>query len=399
MFAYSLLDFLAHGLLHASLMQIVMFTLIATHITIVSVTIYLHRCQAHRALELHPIASHFFRFWLWLTTGMVTREWTAIHRKHHAKCETEEDPHSPQRRGIWTVLLKGAELYRIESKNAETLREFGRGTPDDWLERHLYAKYSFLGITLLMVIDVALFGVIGFTVWAVQMLWVPFWAAGVVNGLAHYWGYRNFNCPDASANVFPLGILIGGEELHNNHHTFVTSAKFSVKWYEFDIGWFYLRVLCALRLAKIKRVAPKPKLDRHKSAPDFETLHAILLNRYEVMARYAKTFKRTYRQELARIKALDTKEKYLLIKSARQWLHAENTRLPMSHQTKLLQVFVHSHALQLFYELRDELNALWTRSNASREQLLQQLQHWCHRAEHSGIQALQEFAGRLRCYT
>lgn len=239
----AILDFVANGLLHASGWQIVIYTLVMTHITIVGVTLYLHRCQAHRALELHAIPSHFFRLWLWMTTGMVTKQWAAIHRKHHAKCETEEDPHSPQTRGIKKVMWEGAELYRAESKNDETMEKFGHGTPDDWLEHNVYSKYSWQGVGLMLIIDVLLFGAIGLTIWAVQMAWIPFWAAGVVNGLGHFWGYRNYDCVDASTNLFPIGILIGGEEMHNNHHTFGTSAKFSAKWYEFDVGWMYIRIL------------------------------------------------------------------------------------------------------------------------------------------------------------
>ncbi|HCE11112.1 MAG TPA: acyl-CoA desaturase, partial [Oxalobacteraceae bacterium] len=239
----SVLDFLANGLSRASGWQVAIYTLTVTHITIAAVTIYLHRCQAHRALDLHAVPSHFFRFWLWLTTGMVTKEWAAIHRKHHAKCETEDDPHSPVTRGIKKVLLEGSELYRAESKNLETMEKYGHGTPTDWIERNLYTKHSAMGVALMMVINVMLFGVIGVTVWAVQMIWIPIMAAGIINGIGHYWGYRNYECTDAATNVFPWGILIGGEELHNNHHTFGTSAKLSSKWYEFDIGWMYIRIL------------------------------------------------------------------------------------------------------------------------------------------------------------
>ncbi len=394
----SLLNFLAHGLMNWSAWKIVLFTLVVTHITIIGVTVYLHRCQAHRSLEVHPVISHMFRFWLWLTSGMVTGQWAAIHRKHHAKCETEEDPHSPQTRGIWKVLLEGAELYRAESKNQETMRRYGHGTPNDWLEHNLYSKHSVLGVSLMMIIDISLFGAVGLTVWAAQMIWIPFWAAGVVNGLAHFWGYRNFDSADASANIFPWGIVIGGEELHNNHHAFATSAKLSSKWYEFDIGWMYICVLRALRLAKVKKVARAPKLQAAKSVLDLESLQAVLANRYDVMARYAKTAKRVYSQELTRLKEVGVKEKYLLVKGARKWFHAQEARLSSLQQAQLSQVFANSHALQTFYELQRDLTALWERSHASREQLLQQLQNWCQRAEASGIKSLQEFAHRLRRY-
>ncbi|MBB5419022.1 DesA family fatty acid desaturase [Paraburkholderia atlantica] len=394
----SLLDFLAHGLLHFSWWQLVVYTLIVTHITIIGVTVYLHRCQAHRALDLHPVASHFFRFWLWMTTGMLTGQWAAIHRKHHAKCETEEDPHSPQTRGIWKVLLEGAELYRTEAKNEETMRKFSHGTPNDWIERNVYTKYPILGVSLMMVINVALFGVVGLTIWAVQMVWIPFWAAGVVNGLAHFWGYRNFNSSDASTNIFPWGIIIGGEELHNNHHTYATSAKLSNKWYEFDIGWMYIRIMQAFRLAKVKKIAPTPRLTTGKLVLDQDTLQAVLANRYEVMERYAKAIKRAYRQELAHLKEVGAREKYQVMRGARSWFHKEEAGLNEPQRLQLPQIFASSQKLKTYIDMRNELAAMWERSNASREQLLAQLQDWCHRAEESGIKALQDFAMRLRRY-
>ena len=260
----AVLVFLSNGLIGASGWEVFWYTMLFTHLTIAGVTIYLHRCQAHRALELHALPSHFFRFWLWLTTGMITREWAAVHRKHHAKCETEEDPHSPVTRGIKKVLLEGSELYRTESKNMETVEKYGHGAPNDWIERNLYTKHSALGVALMLIIDVLLFGAIGVTVWAVQMLWIPITAAGIINGIGHYWGYRNYDCADAATNIIPFGILIGGEELHNNHHTFGTSAKLSSKWYEFDIGWMYIRILEIMGLAKVKKIAPAPKFDREK---------------------------------------------------------------------------------------------------------------------------------------
>ena len=375
-----------------------LYTLVATHITIIGVTVYLHRCQAHRALELHPVVSHFFRFWLWMTTGMLTGQWAAIHRKHHAKCETEEDPHSPQTRGIWKVVLEGAELYRSEAKNEETMRKFSHGTPNDWMERNVYTKYPILGVSLMMVLNVALFGVVGLTIWAVQMVWIPFWAAGVVNGLAHWWGYRNFNSSDASTNIFPWGIIIGGEELHNNHHTYATSAKLSNKWYEFDIGWMYIRIMSAFRLAKVKKIAPTPRLTSGKLVLDQDTLQAVLANRYEVMARYGKALKRAYRQELAHLKEVGAREKYQVMRGARSWFHKEEAGLDEPQKRQLPQIFANSQKLKTYIDMRNELAAMWERSNASRDQLLIQLQDWCHRAEQSGIKALQDFAMRLRRY-
>ena len=394
----SSLEFFANGLLDFSWWQILLFTLVMTHITIIGVTVYLHRCQAHRALELHPVVSHFFRFWLWATTGMLTGQWAAIHRKHHAKCETEEDPHSPQTRGIWKVLLQGAELYRSEAKNEETMRKFSHGTPNDWMERNVYTRYPILGISLMMVVDVALFGIVGLSVWAVQMIWIPFWAAGVVNGLAHWWGYRNFNSADASTNIFPLGILIGGEELHNNHHTYATSAKLSNKWYEFDIGWMYIRIMSAFKLAKVKKIAPTPRLSASKSVLDHDTLQAVLSNRYEVMARYGKAVKRAYRQEMSKLKDAGAREKYQVMHGARKWVHKDEAGLDEPQRKQLPELLSDNHKLRTYIELRQDLSAMWDRSNASREQLLVQLQDWCHRAEQSGIKALQDFALRLRRY-
>ncbi len=376
----------------------VLTTLALTHITIASVTIYLHRHQAHLALDLHPVASHFFRFWLWLTTGTVTKEWTSIHRKHHAKCETAEDPHSPQVLGIKKVLLEGAELYRKEARNQETLDKYGRGTPDDWLERNLYSKHSMLGIVLMLAIDVLLFGPIGITVWAVQMIWIPVTAAGIINGAGHYWGYRNFQPADASTNIVPWGILIGGEELHNNHHAYIGSAKLSNKWYEFDIGWLYIRSLAALGLAKIKRVAPKVHLDTAKTACDLATLHAVMANRYEVMAKYAKSLKKTYREEIAQLKLRMPDLGKVDLKRVMHWLHVDVNVLSEQERLKLGLVFQTSQKLNIAYTLRQDLIAIWQRSTATKEQMVRDLEEWCHRAETSGIEALQQFSRRLRYY-
>lgn len=393
-----LLDFAANGLTRATGWQVFIFTMVVTHLTIVSVTIFLHRCQAHRALDLHPLPSHFFRFWLWLTTGQVTKEWAAIHRKHHAKCETAEDPHSPVTRGIKKVLLEGAELYRAESKNLETLEKYGHGTPNDWIERNLYTKYSWQGVGVMLVIDLMLFGVIGLTVWAVQMMWIPVTAAGIINGIGHYWGYRNYECADAATNIIPLGILIGGEELHNNHHTFATSAKLSSKWYEFDIGWMYIRMLEMVHLAKVKKIAPAPKFAQGKAVADFETLQSVIANRYDVMAKFAKSFKRTWHEEVVLLKEKAQLEADFL-KSSKKLLQREPTKLEAPQKLQLNELFVHSKALQTMHEMRVELGAIWERSHFTRDQLLQQLQDWCARAEASGIKALQEFSFRLRSYS
>jgi stearoyl-CoA desaturase (Delta-9 desaturase) len=391
------IDFLMNGFAGATSWQIVAYTLIVTHITIASVTIFLHRCQAHRALDLHPVASHFFRFWLWLTTGQITKEWAAIHRKHHAKCETAEDPHSPVTRGIRKVLLEGAELYRAESRNRETIEKYGHGTPDDWLERNVYTKYNWQGVGLMLIIDIALFGVIGLTVWAIQMLWIPVTAAGIINGIGHYWGYRNYDCPDAATNIIPFGILIGGEELHNNHHTFGSSAKLSSKWYEFDIGWMYIRLLELMRLAKVKKVAPAPSFAPEKTIADFATLQSVITNRYDVMAKYATSLKRAWHDEVASLTG-KTQLDSSLLKTAKKLLQREPARLAAPQRQQLMELLAHSQALKTMHEMRIELAAIWERSQLNREQLLQQLQDWCARAEASGIQALRDFSMRLRSY-
>jgi stearoyl-CoA desaturase (delta-9 desaturase) len=369
----ALVDWLAHGFSGFNGWEVLLFTLVVTHITIAAVTIFLHRAQAHRALDLHGIPSHFFRLWLWLTTGMVTKEWVAIHRKHHAKCETVDDPHSPQTRGIKTVLLTGSELYRTEAKNVETIARYGHGTPDDWLERNLYERFSWQGVGLMLIIDLMLFGAIGAAVWAVQMLWIPITAAGIVNGIGHYWGYRNFEAADASRNVSPWGLVIGGEELHNNHHTYPTSAKLSVKPYEFDIGWAYIRCLEMLGLAKVRKTVPQLKLGEIKPVADNKTLEAIIANRYEVMANYARSMRR-----------------------ARRWLHRDDDKIPHDVKAHVAQAMAVSPYLAKLVAMREELRMLWTRTNVSAEQLVADLQAWLRKAEESGIAALQEFALRLR---
>jgi len=389
-----LVNLLSDGLTGASWWQIVLAALVMTHITIASVTIFLHRNQAHRSLDLHPIASHFFRFWLWMTTGMVTKQWTAIHRKHHAKCEQAEDPHSPQIYGIKKVFWEGAELYRAESKNEETMARYGHGTPDDWIERKLYTRHSALGISLMVIIDVLLFGAAGLAVWAVQMAWIPLWAAGVVNGIGHYWGYRNFEAADASTNLVPWGIIIGGEELHNNHHTYPTSAKFSVKPYEFDIGWVYISAMKAVGLASVKKTPPQLMLGEVKPVADEKTLEAIIANRYEVMARYAREMRAAAATELQTLKAKHSDAKVL--ETARRWLHRDDDKVPAEARAQVEQVRAASPVLTKMHAMREELRALWSSTTSSREQLAADLQAWCRKAEDSGIEALRQFSFKLR---
>ena len=386
------------GLLDLPWWGYVIAALALTHVTIASVTIYLHRCQAHRALELHPIASHFFRFWLWLTTGMVTKEWAAIHRKHHAKVETAEDPHSPQVYGINRVLWLGVFLYVKESFNKETMERYGHGTPDDWVERNVYTPHSILGLFLMGAINIAVFGLIpGMLILVTQIAWIPFWAAGVINGIGHFFGYRSYDdVADASTNIVPWGILIGGEELHNNHHAFAASAKLSSKWYEFDIGWMYICILESLGLATVKRLAPTPRFAHPKPSADLETLHAVISNRYDVLSRYAKSFRRTYAEELKRLRQWSPRDAEVLRSLKRALLRGQEAA--GSEGARLAEALKNSRALATAVAMRQELAALWERSSASKEQLLRQLQDWCRRAEASGVAPLVDFSQRLRSY-
>ena len=392
-----LIDFLDGGLLNLSWWQVIVATLLLTHVTIAAVTIFLHRSQAHRALDLHPAVALFFRTWLWLTTGMQTKEWVAIHRKHHAKCETPEDPHSPQTRGLKTVLWSGAELYMAEAQNAETLARYGHGTPNDWFERNVFSRFAWQGCGVMLVADVVLFGAAGLAVWAIQMIWIPFHAAGIINGIGHFWGYRNFDAPDASTNISPWGIWIGGEELHNNHHTYPTSAKLSNKWYEFDIGWLYIRILSVFGLAHVKKVAPRVKMGAARSQCDAELLQAVITHRYEVLARYASALKDTWLTELHALKnvAVERAEEWVKLKT---WLNLDAAGLPEPERARLSEAVKSSRVLSTVHSMREELTQLWARSSASREQLVRQLDDWCERAEASGIVALEQFSRRLRCY-
>jgi stearoyl-CoA desaturase (Delta-9 desaturase) len=389
---------LSQGLVQASWWQVLLVTLVFTHITIAAVTIYLHRSQAHRALDLHAIPSHFFRLWLWLTTGMVTKEWVAIHRKHHAKCETVDDPHSPVTRGIKTVLLTGSELYRAEAKVQETLDKYGHNTPDDWIERNLYTRYSWQGVGVMLIINLILFGAIGAAVWAVQMAWIPITAAGIINGIGHYWGYRNFEAVDASTNISPWGIIIGGEELHNNHHTYPTSAKLSVKPYEFDIGWAYIRAMEMVGLAKVRKTPPRLALGTVKPVADGQTLEAVIANRYEVMARYAAEMRRAVHGELERLRSegAENSMRWVNMRLAKSWLHRDDDKIPVGVKPQLQKVLGDSPKLAQLVAMREELRQLWTRTNVSAEQLVADLQVWCKKAENSGIAALQEFSFKLR---
>jgi stearoyl-CoA desaturase (delta-9 desaturase) len=401
--SYDWLALASHGLIDLRWWGYVVTALVLTHVTIASVTIFLHRGQAHRALDLHPAISHFFRFWLWLTTGMVTKEWVAIHRKHHARVETADDPHSPVTRGIDMVLWQGAELYRVESRNTETLDKYGLGTPDDWLERNIYTRFSWQGVGLMLAVNLVLFGPIGATIWAVQMAWIPFFAAGVINGIGHYWGYRNYAAADNSRNIVPWGILIGGEELHNNHHAYGSSAKFSSRWWEIDIGWVYVRTLAALKLATIRKVAPKLQVAGPKPVPDHVTLQAIITHRYAVATSYARSLKATCAAELVHLRERAKRGEFKRadvpsLKRVKQWLSTEPSALPPAERARLAVTLAASRQLQNIYAMREELSALWSRSTDSSEQLLARLQDWCRRAEMSGIDSLAHFSFMLKRY-
>jgi stearoyl-CoA desaturase (delta-9 desaturase) len=390
----AILEWLGHGTWHLAWWQVILFTLALTHVTMISVTVFLHRHQAHRALDLHPGVAHFFRLWLWLTTGQVTKEWAAIHRKHHAKCEQPDDPHSPQVYGIRKVLFQGAELYRAESKNKETITRYGHGTPDDWMERNLYTRFSWQGVGLMLVINLTLFGALGLTVWAVQMAWTPITAAGIINGAAHFWGYRNFESPDASTNISPWGIIIAGEELHNNHHTYPTSAKLSVKPYEFDIGWMYISILQFAGLAHVKKTPPKAAYGDVRPVADEKTLEALIANRYEIMAGFAKQMQATVRQELAAMKARSADT--AAIKAAKLWAHRDAEKIPAAAIPQLALARAASPVLDKMVTMREELRQMWLNTAVSREQLTSDLAAWCHRAEDSGIATLREFSFKLR---
>lgn len=385
------------GLLGLSAWGYVLASLLMVQVTVFAVTLYLHRDAAHRAVDLHPAIRHFCRFWLWLTTGIATREWVAIHRKHHARCETPDDPHSPQVEGLRKVLLEGAELYRAEARNQETLHKYGRGTPEDWLERRVYgAAHNYLGIVLMVVLFLLLFGAPGIIMIAVQLVSQPLLAAGIVNGVGHYAGYRNFECADASRNVTPWGVLLGGEELHNNHHAFPSSARFSIRPWELDIGWLVLRGLSAVGLAEIRRTAPVPAVAPARQQLDLETARAIIVGRMHVMRDYSRlvtlpvlraefaALRERIPERAGRLKRLLVRETTLLDQAARRRLH---------------EVLENNHALATVHEFRERLKAIWAGSATSNEGLIGQFRDWCAEAEASGVRALQEFAAGLRGYS
>jgi stearoyl-CoA desaturase (Delta-9 desaturase) len=385
------LDFL-YGLLNLNFWGYVVVTFLMIQVTFMGVTLYLHRDATHRSLDLHPALRHFFRFWLWMTSGIVTKEWVAVHRKHHARCETADDPHSPVIFGLKKVLLEGAELYQVAARDPEVTEKFGRGTPDDWMERNVYMRYRNFGIVLMVLVDLLLFGVPGIIIIAAQMLANPLMAAGVVNGIGHYYGYRNFECPDAARNVMPWGFLVAGEELHNNHHAFPSSAKFSVQRWEFDIGWLYIRVFQAIGLARVIRVAPSPVKVEPRVHIDLENVRAVIVNRMHVLRDYTRNVTLpVFREEL---RVAGTK----LSSRVRKLLVREPALLDKQAQSRLKEVLASNQTLKTVHEFRERLAVMWSGANMSNEKLVQHLKEWVAQAEASGIKVLQDFAATLRSY-
>ncbi len=393
----SLFDFLAAGLLQPGWGPLLIYLLVATQITIFAVTLYLHRSQAHRGVDFHPVIAHFFRFWTWLTTSMITKEWVAIHRKHHAKCETEEDPHSPMIKGIGNVFWRGVELYREARGDRASIEQYGKGAPNDWIERNVYTRHPLAGPTLLLFVSFALFGVMGVAVWAIQMAWIPFWAAGVVNGLGHWWGYRNFETTDTATNLTPWAVWIGGEELHNNHHAFPSSAKFALRRWEFDIGWAAIRTLETLGLAKVLRVAPSLDIRPNIHMPDTDTLKALLTHRFQAMTDYQHKVLVPALRDEARIAG--ARLRAMLPRKLEKGLVDDGRWLKPDAREQLQQWIDQRPRIRTLVEYRARLAAvLETRSQSANDTLLQ-LQAWCREAEASGIEALQEFSLRMKGYS
>ena len=393
----SLFDFLAAGLLQPGWGPLLIYLLVATQITIFAVTLYLHRSQAHRGVDFHPVIAHFFRFWTWLTTSMITKEWVAIHRKHHAKCETEEDPHSPMIKGIGNVFWRGVELYREARGDRASIEQYGKGAPNDWIERNVYTRHPLAGPTLLLFVSFALFGVMGVAVWAIQMAWIPFWAAGVVNGLGHWWGYRNFETTDTATNLTPWAVWIGGEELHNNHHAFPSSAKFALRRWEFDIGWAAIRTLETVGLAKVLRVAPSLDIRPNIHMPDTDTLKALLTHRFQAMTDYQHKVLVPALRDEARIAG--ARLRAMLPRKLEKGLVDDGRWLKPDAREQLQQWIDQRPRIRTLVEYRARLAAvLETRSQSANDTLLQ-LQAWCREAEASGIEALQEFSLRMKGYS
>ena len=384
-----------HGLAGLGLWGYVAVTLLVMHVTLLGITLYYHRDQAHRAIDLHPALRHFFRFWLWMTTGANTKEWVAVHRKHHAFCEKDGDPHSPKVFGLRTVLLRGAELYRAEAADPATIEKYAKGTPDDWMQRNVYERYSNSGIALLAVTDIVLFGVPGIILLSVQLITMPLLAAGVINGLGHAKGYRNFETDDASTNLWPIAFFVAGEELHNNHHAFPSSAKFSLRRGEIDLGWLHIKLLAALGLVEVRRVAPVPELASVPGTLDLAALRAIIINRMHVLRHYSQSVTLpVLRAELERV----GENAGAVCRRARRFLSRSPSMLDASSRQRLDELTSKHPSFKTVLEFRAELKALWSGAHRSNEHLLADVKTWCTKAEASGIQKLQDFAVYLRSF-
>jgi len=381
-----------YGLLDLSFWQYVGLTVVSFCISMMSITLYLHRDQAHRAIDLHPILKNFFRAWLWVNSGTQTDEWVAVHRKHHAMCEREGDPHSPVVFGIRKVLLEGAELYRAEAANQETVKKYSRGTPQDWIEHTVYKRFPNGGVWLLIIGSLFFLGAPGIIYLGIQLISMPVMAAGIINGLGHHWGYRNFECDDVSTNLTPMAVVIGGEELHNNHHAFPTSAKFSVQPWEFDIGWMYICIFRALGLCEVRRVAPKPWGSSSRQV-DLQTLQAVLVNRMHVLRDYTQSVT----LPVLKTERLASQGNDMLAR-ARKLFVVRPAKLDDVSLGRLTDMLENNQTLKRVYELREQLTQIWEEANVSNEQLVEQLKQWCSDAESSGIQALEEFSARLRAF-
>ncbi|MBT3548965.1 MAG: acyl-CoA desaturase [Gammaproteobacteria bacterium] len=390
-----MIDIIINGIVEFTWIGYVIYTLIVTHITIVAITLYLHRGVCHSAIEIKPALGHFFRFWLWLTTSMRTADWVAIHRKHHAKVETIDDPHSPAFYGIKNVLLRGADLYHDEKNNAETISKYSQNCPKDWVEEHVYTGRNNQGILILFIGNILLFGVVGIIIWAIQMAWTPIFAAGGINGAGHYWGYRNYDTSDDSTNMAPVGILIGGEELHNNHHAFPTAAKFSLKPWEFDIGWLYIKIFSAIGQINVKRLAPKTVVNDPSETLDSETGYALLRSKLTVITNYTKTVL----SPLLKQESMQASNEFkTLLKRSKPSLVREPHRISNQEIVTLDEIFKKSVALKTAYNLKNKLFDILHSRNLKHESFIETINAWRDEAQNEGIDCLIDFSNSLKGY-
>jgi len=390
-----MMDLLINGLINFTWLEYVIYTLVVTHITIVAITLYLHRGVCHSAIEIKPILAHFFRFWLWLTTSMRTADWVAIHRKHHAKVETADDPHSPAHHGISNVLLRGADLYHHEKDNEETIQKYSQNCPNDWIEKYIYTGKNNFGILLLFISNIILFGVVGIIIWSIQMMWTPIFAAGGINGAGHYWGYRNFNTNDDSTNLGPVGIIIGGEELHNNHHAFPTAAKFSLKPWEFDIGWLYIKLFSYVGQIKVKRLAVKTIVNTPRLNLDSEVGYDLLKSKLTVITNYtSEVLKPILKLEMKKA-GHDVRR---MLKVSGETLSRQPHRISNLDNSRLKTIFEECSNLETVYKLKNQLHDILYSRNLKQENFLQTLNDWCEEASNKGIDHLRVFSDSLKGY-